>query len=103
MLCKCHSYWEVEVVINLVQSPQRADFEAEYSIKEDILTVKINDKEEIFDFTDMPEGRAEEIIIEVLPINPIVNVEKVGDTINITVIRFYGEDEKHLFEVVQNG
>ena len=32
--------------------------------------------------------------MEELQINPIVGVEKIGDTISITIIRFYGEDEK---------
>jgi len=90
-------------MINLINSPQRADIKAEYIINNDILTVKINEISEVFDFTGLVEGIAEEIIAEVLPINPIVSVEKIGEEVNITVIRFYGEDEKHLFEVVVNG
>jgi len=90
-------------MINLIQTPQRADFKVEYIINNDILTVKIDDKMETFDFTRFEEGIAKEIIVEGLPINPIISAEKIGDTINIKVIRFYGEDEKHLFEVVENG
>jgi len=85
-------------MINLTYTPQRADFTAEYTLNNDILTVKINDKTEVFDFTGLAEGMAEEIIAEVLPINPIVKVEKIGDTVNVTVIRFYGADEKEVFE-----
>ena len=85
-------------MINLIETPQRADSKAEYTINGDILTVKINNIEETFDFTGFEEGTAEEIIAEVLPINPIVSAEKVGDVINITVIRFYGEGEKEVFE-----
>ena len=81
-------------------TPQRADFKAEYTVENDILTVKIGDVEEIFDFTGLEEGRAEKIIAETLPINPIVMVEKIGTEINITVIRFYSEDEKEMFEVI---
>lgn len=90
-------------MINLIKTPQRADIKAEYIINNDILMVQINDTIETFDFTGLEEGIAEEIIAEVLPINPIISAEKIGDTINIKVIRFYGEDEKHLFEVVENG
>lgn len=90
-------------MINLIETPQRADIKAEYNVNEDVLTVKIGDVEEIFDFTGLEEGVAEEIIVEELSINPIVRAEKIGDVINVTVIRFYGEDEKYLFEVIDNG
>lgn len=90
-------------MIKLTRTPVRADYKAEYIVKDDMLTVKINDVEEIFDFTGLEEGVAEEIIVEELPINPIISVEKIDNTVNVTVIRFYGEEEKSLFEVVQNG
>ena len=85
-------------MINLTYTPQRADIKAEYIVNNDILVVKINDITETFDFTGLAEGMAEEIIAEVLPINPIVKAEKIGDTVNVTVIRFYGADEKEVFE-----
>lgn len=91
-------------MINLIYTPQRADIKAEYTVNGDILTVKIRETTETFDFMGLPEGRAEEIIAEALPVNPIVAVEKTGDAIDITVIRFYSFDEKELFEVgVENG
>jgi len=89
-------------MINVIETPQRNDLKAEYLTSNDVLTVTIDDTTEVFDFTGLAEGRAEEIIAEVLPICPIVSVEKTGDIVNITVIRFYGEDEKEIFEV-QNG
>lgn len=85
-------------MINIIETPQRADIKAEYIINDDILTVKIDDVTEVFDFTGLEEGIAEEVIAEVLPINPIISVEKIGETINITVIRFYSFEEKGLFE-----
>jgi hypothetical protein len=85
-------------MINLTYTPQRADFKAEYTINNDVLTVTISDATEVFDFTGLPEGRAEEIEVENLPLNPVVSVEKVGNIVNITVIRFYTFDEKELFE-----
>lgn len=90
-------------MINLTYIPTRGNIKAEYIINDDILTIKIDDIEEIFDFTGLEEGIAEEIITEVLPINPILSANIIGDTINITAIRFYGEDEKHLYEVTNNG
>ena len=86
-------------MINIIETPQRADTKVEYMINNEVLTVKIGDAEEIFDFTDLEEGITEEIITEVLSINPIISAEKTGDIINIKVIRFYGEDEKEVFEI----
>jgi ribosomal protein S1 len=91
-------YREVEIMINLIYTPQRADFKAEYIINNDILTVTIDNKTETFDFAGLEEGIAEEIIAETLPINPVVSVEKIGDEINVTVIRFYTFEEKEEFE-----
>lgn len=85
-------------MINLIYSPQRADIKAEYIVSDDVLTVTIDDKKEIFDFTGLEDGIAEEIIVENLSVNPIVKVEKIGDEINIKVIRFYTFEEKELFE-----
>lgn len=87
-------------MINLLETPQRADIKAEYTVNADILTVKIGETTETFDFTGLPEGRAEEIIAETLPVNPIISAEKTGDTVSVTVIRFYDSDEKELFENV---
>lgn len=85
-------------MINLTYTPQRADIKATYMVKGDFLTTTINDVEEIFDFTNIADGILEEIVIESLPVNPILTVERVDDNVNITVIRFYGEDEKNIFE-----
>lgn len=86
-------------MINLIMTPQRSELKAEYATENDVLTVTINDMSEVFDFTNVTEGIAEEIISELLPVNPIVSAEKIGETINITVIQFYGEAEKELYEV----
>ena len=85
-------------MINLTYTPQRADFKAEYIVNGDVLTVKINGAEEIFDFMGLPDGQMEAIEIEYLLINPIISVKKENDIIHITVIRFYGADEKEVFE-----
>lgn len=86
-------------MINLIKTPQRADVKVKYEVNGDILKVIYNNTfAEIFDFTGLEEGIAEEIIAETLPINPIISAEKIGDTINVKVIRFYGADEKELFE-----
>lgn len=85
-------------MIDLTYTPQRSDFKATYTINDDVLTVEMDGATEVFDFTGLAEGVAQEIIAEVLPINPVISAEKIGDTVIIKVIQFYGEDEKHLFE-----
>ena len=40
-------------MINLIETPQRADIKAEYTVNNDVLTVKIGDATEIFDFTGL--------------------------------------------------
>lgn len=87
-------------MINLIESPQRSDLKADYKTNRDTLTVIIGDKTEMFDFTGLQEGYSNSITSDILPINPVVSAEKVGDTVNVTVIRFYGEDEKEVFENV---
>lgn len=85
-------------MISLIYTPQRADFKAEYIVEDDTLTVKIGEAEETFDFTGLEEGVAEEIIVEELPVNPIITVKKTGKEINIKVIEFYTFEEKEEFE-----
>lgn len=85
-------------MINLITIPQRADIKAVYAINGDILTVSINGFTEVFDFTGLGEGVAEQIAIESLPLNPILSAEKTGDIIIVKAIQFYGKNEKELFE-----
>lgn len=84
-------------MINLIETPQRADFKAEYKVKNSKLIITIGEVTETLDTTKLNED-LDEITIEKLPFNPIVKVEKRGEEVDVTVIRFYGVDEKHLFE-----
>lgn len=80
-------------------TPQFSDFYVStYQLENDVLTVSINDVVETFDFSSFGDGVAEEIIPDLLPINPIVSVERVDGVLNITVIQFYGESEKSVYE-----
>jgi len=86
-------------MINLIETPQRADITAVYEVNEDMLTITIGDDVEIFDFTGLPDGKAEEIVVETLPVNPIVSASKTDGVLDIVAIRFYNEEEKSLYEV----
>lgn len=89
-------------MIKIIETPQRADMKINYVVDGDILNVTIDGVTEEFDFTGLPEGRMTEIIPDDLPINPIMFAEKIDDEITITLVRFYGKDEKEVFEFGEN-
>ena len=85
-------------MIKIIETPQYSSFKYTYEIRDDVLTLTMNEETEILDLTDLPEGQAESIELEVLPINPVVTIEKTGEIIEVTLIRFYDSDEKDVFE-----
>ncbi len=89
-------------MIKILETPQFAPFKYAYEIKGDILTLTMNEETEVFDLTELEDGKAESIELEVLPINPVISIEKVGEVIEVKLIRFYGDDEKELFENGEN-
>ena len=88
----------MEIIIRIIETPQYAPFQYTYEIKGDVLTLVMDKETEVLDLTELEDGKAESIELEVLPINPIVSIEKAGETIEVTLIRFYGDDEKDVFE-----
>ena len=89
-------------MINIIETPQYSSFKYTYEIKGDVLTLTMNEESEVIDLTDLEDGKAGSIELEVLPINPVVSIEKTGEVIEVTLIRFYDEDEKELFENGEN-
>lgn len=85
-------------MIKIIETPQYAPFKYEYKVNGDVLTLTMGEKTEVLDLTELEEGQAESIELEVLSINPIVSIEKTGEIIEVTLIRFYGDDEKEVFE-----
>ena len=80
-------------------TPQRSDiYRVTYELNECVLKITLNDIEEVFDFTEFEDGIAEEITPDELPLNPIVSLEKINGEIHVTVIQFYGEMEKSVYE-----
>ena len=85
-------------MLRIIETPQYASFKYTYETECDVLTLTMNEKTEVLDLTGLPDGKAESIELEVLPINPVVSIEKTGDVIEVVLIRFYDSDEKELFE-----
>jgi len=91
-------------MITVIESPQRCDFHTiSYVINqtEDVLSVTLDNITEEFDFTGLPEGIAESIEVDFLPLNPVVKAEKIGEEVIVKLLRFYSKEEKHLFEVIE--
>lgn len=89
-------------MIKIIETPQRSSYKYTYEIEDDILTLTMNEETEVLDLTELEEGQAESIELEVLPINPVVSIQKTGEVIEVTLIRFYDSDEKELFENGEN-
>mgnify|MGYP001140981834 CR=1 FL=1 len=89
-------------MIKIIETPQYSSLKYTYEIEDDVLTLTMNKEAEVLDLTDLPEGQAESIELEVLSINPVVSIEKTGEVIEITLIRFYDDDEKDVFENAEN-
>lgn len=89
-------------MIKITETPQYSSFKYTYEIEGDVLTLTMNKETEVLDLTELEDGKAESIELEVLPINPVVSIEKTGDTIEVTLIRFYDSDEKDVFENGEN-
>lgn len=85
-------------MIKIIETPQYSSYKCEYEIEGDVLTITMNEETEVIDLTELEEGQAESIELEVLPINPVVSIEKTGEVIEVTLIRFYDDDEKEVFE-----
>lgn len=89
-------------MIKIIETPQYSSYKYTYEIEGDILTLTMNEETEVLDLTELEEGRAESIELEVLPINPVISIEKTGEVIEVTLIRFYDSDEKEVFENGEN-
>lgn len=85
-------------MIKIIETPQYAPFRYTYEVEGEVLTLTMNEETEVIDLTDLEEGYAESIELEVLPINPVVSIEKTGEVIEVTLIRFYDSNEKDVFE-----
>ena len=78
--------------MKILYSPQLSNKKITYSFNSDVVTVDIDGVVEEFDFSTMPNGRAEKITPEVLSVNPIVEAERIDGVLNLVLINFITED-----------
>lgn len=62
--------------------------ECDYSADGDVLTVVMDGVVETFDFTDLPDGEAENIDCGELSTNPILNAKRSEGVLTVTLSRF---------------
>lgn len=84
--------------MKIIEVPQRSDMVISYEVKGEILEVTIDNTNEAFDFTGLPDGVMEEIETMSLLVNPILSASKVDGVLTVEILRFYGLEEKGVFE-----
>lgn len=66
-------------------SPIRADWSVAYSYGTDTITVTIDGQSDTFDFTAMPDGRAD-FITSTLPRNTVISAERVDGILSVVLL-----------------
>lgn len=72
-------------------SPIRSDKKMEYEFQDEKVIAMIDGQSETFDFSDFPDGKAENIETS-LPINPIISAERKEGILHVELVNFIAED-----------
>lgn len=83
----------------IIESPEYSNHTMSYGVSGDILTVTVNGVMDWIDFSQFPDGEAFfKDVDSILPVDPFFNIKKVDGVTTVTLRRFYGDDEKEVFE-----
>ena len=87
----------VEVMIKVYFSPQRADNQIEYSFCGEIVTARIGEAENTFDFSALPDGELniEESIETTLPVCPVISAKRINGILHLELLNWIGPDAPH--------
>lgn len=72
--------------MNVIWIPQRSDIDILYQFNNDVITVTINGKSDVFDFANMPDGEATDILCN-LDVCPILSAKRVEGELYVTLLR----------------
>jgi hypothetical protein len=73
-------------------SPQFSTKRISYQIAGEVVTATLDTGEtDTFDFSALPDGRAEEVSTS-LPVQPIVSAERVNGVLHLELLKFIGLD-----------
>jgi len=84
-------------MIKIYFSPQRSDRQIEYSFCYEVVTAKIGEVEDTFDFSILPDGELdcldeEKRIETLLPVCPIVSAKRVDGILYLELLNWIGKD-----------
>jgi len=79
-------------MIKVYFSPQRADNQIEYSFCGEMVTARIDEIEDTFDFSNLPDGELhmEEPIETTLPVCPIISAKRVDGILHLELLNWLG-------------
>lgn len=82
------------IMIKIYFSPQRSDRQIEYCFNGETITVKIDNAEDVFDFSALPDGElnTQEQIETVLPVNPIISAKRIDSILHLKLLNWLGPD-----------
>lgn len=78
--------------MRILKSPQRADEKINYSIENEVITVEFREQTEVYDFSTLPNGIAEEIKSEVFSFNPVLSAKREDGVLSVELLNFIGAD-----------
>ena len=105
-------------MIKVYFSPQRADNQIEYSFCGEMVTARMDEIEDTFDFSNLPDGeldrREDTQIKTILPVNPVISAKRIDGLLYLELLNWIGKDapyesrfpewvELPLPEKVENG
>ena len=81
-------------MIRIYFVPQRSDNQIEYCFNGETITVKIDNAEDVFDFSALPDGElnTQEQIETVLPVNPIISAKRIDSILHLKLLNWLGPD-----------
>ena len=83
-------------MIKVYFSPQRADNQIEYSFCGEMVTARIDEIEDTFDFSNLPDGeldrREDTQIKTILPVCPVISAKRVGGILHLELLNWLGPD-----------
>lgn len=77
--------------LKILYSPVRSDKFIGYSFTGEIITCDMEEGRDTFDFTNMPDGIAENITT-ILPFSPILRAERKDGILSVELIKYIGPD-----------
>ena len=83
-------------MIKVYFSPQRADNQIEYSFCGEMVTARIDEIEDTFDFSNLPDGeldrREDTQIKTILPVCPIISAKRMDGLLYLELLNWIGKD-----------